>query len=203
VYPSDDPDRPRRVLLEVGGRPATPHERTEYARRHEEANTGRTDEDRRRQREKAAARVDDAFRVFRFELDGLETVGGRSTRVVKVIPRPGAPTRSDLGKWMKKFRGRAWVSEEAGELVRIEMVATDTILLGWGFVGRIGEGTRLSYVRQPVDGLGWLPAEARFELHGRTLLFRSFEVDTTTQWFDYRAQRDVATAESQKTPRDQ
>jgi hypothetical protein len=194
VHPSDDPDRPRRVLLEVAGRPATEGEKAEYARRYEAQRSAQTAAERKQARDKAQARVDDAFRVFRFEMGGTEMVDGRTTRVVKVVPRPGVPTHSDIGKWLKKFRGQAWVSEADGELVRIEMMATDTIFLGWGFVARIMEGTRLSYERKPVGRAGWFPAEARFELHGRTLMFRSFNVDTTTEWFDYRRQADVAAA---------
>jgi hypothetical protein len=200
VHPSDDPDRPRRVLLEVGGRPATDEEKAEYARRYEAQRSSRTPAERKEAGEKAEARVDDAFRVFRFEMGRTETTAGRTTRVVKVLPRPDARTYSDIGKWLKKFRGQAWVSEADGELVRIEMIATDTIFLGWGFVARIGEGTRLSYVRKPVGSAGWFPAEARFELHGRTLMFRSFSVDTTTEWFDYRRQADVAAARPQPLP---
>jgi hypothetical protein len=105
---------------------------------------------------------------------------------VHLIPRPDADIRSDVGKWLKKFRGIAWVDENAGQLIKLEMSATDTISIGWGFVGRIAEGTTVTYVRRPVSEGVWFPARARFDARGRTLLFRSFEVESTTEWFDYR-----------------
>jgi hypothetical protein len=196
VYPTGDPDRPRRVLVSVGGRPATEEEREAFARRH--ARDAPAEEARRAEetRRRAQERFDDAFRVYRFELQGSDTVDGIAARVVAVTPRPGAQTRSDLGKWMKRFEGTAWVSETAAELLRLEMVATGTISLGWGFIGRIAEGTRITYARRPVGDGVWLPALARFEARGRTLLFRSFEVDTRTEWFDYRPYVPAGAAES-------
>ena len=118
------------------------------------------------------------------------------TRVIAVVPRPEAQTRSDMGGWMKKFRGRAWVREDVAELVRLEMTAIDSISLGWGVIGRISEGTKITYVRRPIPDGVWLPARARFEARGRTLLFRSFDVDVTTEWFDFRKPQGDRTSES-------
>jgi hypothetical protein len=86
---------------------------------------------------------------------------------------------------MKKFEGVACVTEDSAELVQLEMTATDTISMAWGLVGRLSKGSRVTYERRPVQGL-WLPARARIEARGRTLLFRSFDVDSLTEWFDYR-----------------
>jgi hypothetical protein len=188
VYPSADPDRPRRVLLTVGGRPAdgsadrAPDQRgpeTERQRRDRE----REDAERRR---RAAERLDDAFRVFRFSLRETAVVNGTRTLVVDVIPRPEVKTRSDVGKWMKRFRGTAWIDEQGAQLMRLEMVATDAISIGWGVIGRMAEGTTVMYERRPVgDGL-WFPAAARITARGRTLLFRTFDIDSYTEWYDYR-----------------
>ena len=58
--------------------------------------------------------------------------------------------------------------------------------LGWGVVGRIAEGTTVTFTRRPTDDGKWFPARARIEARGRTLLFRSFDLDTTTEWYGYR-----------------
>jgi hypothetical protein len=192
VYPANDPDRPRRVLISVDGRPATPAERAEYARRHARPANPTPEERRERAereaegRRRAQQRLDDAFRVYRFELKGTELVDGVLARVVGVTPQPTVPTHSDFGKWFKKFRGTAWVDEQSAQLIRLEMTALDTISIGWGVVGRIAAGTTITYARREIaDGM-WFPARARFDGRGKTLLFRSFDVDTTTEWFDYR-----------------
>lgn len=193
VYPSSDPDVPRRVLVAVNGRPLTPEEQAAWLASHggdgrEEGPRARQDRLRREAeaRRKAQERFEDAFRVFRFELGGQEMLDGRLARLVLVRPRPEARTVSDAGRWMKKFEGRAWVSEAEAELLRLELVAVDTIWIGLGIVGRVHQGTRLTYIRRPAAGGVWFPAHARIQARGRTLLFRSFEVDSATEWFDYR-----------------
>jgi len=188
VYPSADPDRPRRVLVAVNGRPPTQAERERYLEGRPSASADRQERARREteQRRRAQDRLDDAFRVFLFVPAGQEMVEGRLTRVVRVVPRPGVETRSDVGKWLKRFTGRVWVDTAEKELVKVEMVATDSISLGWGVVGRISEGTRITYLRRPSNGGLWFPATVRYEARGRTLVFRSFELDSTTEWFDYR-----------------
>lgn len=194
VYPSSDPDVPRRVLVAVNGRPLTPAERAAWLASRGSGgpdDEGPRDRQQRLRREaearrKAEQRFEDAFRVFRFELDGQETVDGRLARVVLVRPQRDARTVSDAGRWMKKFEGRAWVSEADAELLRLELVAVDTIWIGLGIVGRVHEGTRITYTRRPDPTGVWFPARARIEARGRTLLFRSFNVDSVTEWFDYR-----------------
>lgn len=187
VYPSADPDRPRRVLVAVNGRPPTEAERAEYLKDRPPAADRREQERREAEmRRRAQERLDDAFRVFLFVAEGEDMVEGRLTRVVRVVPRPGVDTRSDVGKWLRRFAGHVWVDTNEKELVKVEMTATDSISLGWGVVGRISEGTKITYLRRPIAGGTWFPATVRYEARGRTLVFRSFELDLTTEWFDYR-----------------
>jgi hypothetical protein len=193
VHPSSDPDRPRRVLLTVGGRPASDDEREE-ARRREESAHERLERERRdaERRKRAAERLDDAFRVYAFTPGDVEVIDGIAARVVEVVPRADVETTSDVGKWMKKFRGQAWIDEATAQLLRIEMVATDSISIGWGVIGRIAEGTSVRYERRPIANGLWFPVTARFTARGRTLLFRAFDIDSRTEWYDYRPATDAA-----------
>lgn len=192
ILPSADVDRPRRVLIAVDGRPATDDERREYAKRHPNpADETPAQRQQRMQREaelrrRAELRFEDAFRIFAFEAAGTDIVEGVSLKQVRITPRQQVEPRSDMGRWMKRFTGVAWVDERDAQLVRLRLVATDSISLGWGVVGRIAEGTTITYTRKPVAGGQWFPATLRFEARGRTLLFRAFDVDSTTEWFDYR-----------------
>lgn len=207
ILPSADVDRPYRVLVAVDGRPATAEERREYARRHPNpANDTPAQRRARAEREaearrKAEQRFQDAFRIYAFESAGTEVVDGVSLRQVRITPRPAVEPQSDMGKHMKKFTGLAWVDEQGAELVRLRLVATDTISIGWGMVGRVAEGTTITYTRKPAAGDQWFPASLRFEARGRTLLFRSFDIDTTTEWFDYRPWRpSPAAADTESRP---
>lgn len=192
VFPSADPDRPNRVLVAIDGRPPTEEEGRAFTRRRGRNGRGSAEDPAEREhrnaerRRRAQDRLNDAFRVFRLEPAGEALLDGVRTRIVRITPRPETPTRSDVGRWLKKFVGTAWVHAEDAELVRLELTATDTISLGWGVIGRVAAGTRVTYERRRTHDGVWFPASARFDARGRTLMFRPFAVESVTEWFDYR-----------------
>ena len=83
---------------------------------------------------------------------------------------------------MKKFSGRIWIAEADRQIVKIDMVANDDISIGLGLVGRVHQGSRLVFSRRKVNGETWLPAEARIDASGRTLLFRVFQIHMRTEY---------------------
>ena len=44
-------------------------------------------------------------------------------------------------------------------------------------IARLNEGTRVSLVREPVEGGIWLPTSIRFNGQGRAVLFRKLDID--------------------------
>jgi hypothetical protein len=132
------------------------------------------------------AQVEDAVRVYRFENAGYEVIDGERLRVVTVEPRPDVHTESSLGKQMKNGRGRAWVLESEGQLVRIEMQLVDTVRLGLGVIGHVDAGSRMMYRRARLADGTWVPVEARFVGTGTTLIFRPFSIETWAKYTDYR-----------------
>jgi hypothetical protein len=136
--------------------------------------------------QEARERLDDALRVFAFEREGSESVDGRSLLVVSVTPRPDVRTRTRAGKQMKKLRGRAWIDEAVGQLVRIEMEVVEEIGLGFGIIGHVDAGSRMVYRRAPQADGTWAPVEARFAGSGATLVFRRFALETWAKYTDYR-----------------
>ena len=146
---------------------------------------GRRGRDPARQ-ERDRKRLEDVERVFRLETAGHEMVDGKSLLVVTLTPLPDAPTRSDVGRPLKKMTGTAWVDEDQAQLVKIEMTIMETISIGLGVIGRIHEGSRAMYRRAPVADGVWLPVEARFDGTGKTLVFRSFSIQTYARYSDFR-----------------
>ncbi len=209
VYPSTQPGRTYKRLIAVNGKPLEP---AELARRDAEHRQNvieqaeqmknespaerrerlKKEADERRERD---ALIADAFLVFEPTIVGRETMDGRPVIVADLAPRPHARPRTREGGWMKNFRGRVWVAEEAGQIAKIDMVASDDITVGWGIVGRVHKGSRLVFARRLVNGEAWLPAESHIVASGRTLLFRPFDVELHTRYRDYRKWK-VGTSES-------
>jgi hypothetical protein len=200
VYPSTEPGETYRRLIAVNGTPLPPDEleRRDAARRKLLSDRllireRETPAERAKREAKAAAErqrreelVDDVFRVFAVELVGRDTIEGHGAIVAALTPRPGVRTRSRAGRYFPRFRGRAWVSERDHQVMKVELEAIDDILVGWGIMGRIHDGSRLLFERRKVNDEVWLPARSVIEMGGRSLLFRRFQVSATTEFSDYR-----------------
>lgn len=199
VYPSPVPGRTYKRLIEVDGRPLDP---AELARRDAERQQSLREAEERRRTESAADRqarlerdarerrerdavLDDALSVFEVTFTRREMSGNGSMLVGRVTPRPGARVTTREGRWLKAFAGDVWISEADHQIVRLDMRAQHDVSIGWGIVGRVHRGSRFVFVRRNVLG-AWLPAEVTFEATGRTLLFRKFQINTTTTFSDYR-----------------
>jgi hypothetical protein len=184
-----------RRLIAVEGKPLDPAELArgdaEYQRQHrrraerEQSETSRQraarlkkDADELRERDEI---LDDAERVFAFSFVSRETVDGQPVVVVGLTPRPNARVTTSDGQRMKQFAGRLWVSEADDRIARVQLHATDSVSVGWGVVARVEPGSGFDFVRKKVAGV-WVASELTIEASGRTLLFRRFQIKTTTSY---------------------
>lgn len=205
VYPSLEPGNTYKRLVAVDGKPLSRAELAEADRKHRE--------DLRKEREKRAretpaqrrtreaeeagkrrereAVIDEIFDAYDIRIAGRDTIRGHGTFVAHLEPRPSHRPRSDEGELMKKLRVKAWVSDSDYELVRVEAEVIDDITVGWGIIGRLHQGARGVYERRKVNGEIWLPALEVIQATGRALLFRTFDVHTVTEWYDYKRVADA------------
>jgi hypothetical protein len=199
VYPSPVPGRTYKRLIAVDGKPLDP---AELARRDAERAKSLREEEEKRRNESAAERaerleelaeerrereavLDDALSVFDVTFSRREIVDGQALLIGRAVPRPDAHVSTREGRWMKRFVGEVWISESDQQIARLDMRAIDDVSIGWGIVGRVHGGSRFVFARRKV-GDAWLPSEVTFQATGRTLLFRTFEVNTTTTFSNYR-----------------
>lgn len=211
VYPSQVPGETYKRLISVDGKPLPA---AELARRDEAHRQGvlsrlaqleaeTPDQKRKRLAKLAKERreedlvIDDVFAVYDIKVLRREMVDGRPTIVTSLTPRPGVKTRSDAGGYLKKLRGFAWVDEADRQVARIEMEAISDVTMGLGLLARLHKGSTLLFRRTRVNGEIWLPAEARFRIAGRTVIFRKFALESTTQYSAYR-KFEVTTTETVK-----
>jgi hypothetical protein len=201
VFPAADTRRTYKRLIAIGDRHLTS---AELAGRDAEHRRDVEEDERRMRREspsqqaKRSERIDrerrdmlevlqDALRVFTITPIARESMHGQSVIQVTMTPRDHVRVATREGSWMKQFAGRAWFVEQDGQLARLDMEARDDVSIGWGVVGRLHQGSRLIVERAPVGKL-WLPARLRFSATGRTMLFRTFEVNALTEYSEYQAQ---------------
>lgn len=197
VYPSPQPGRTYRKLVERDGKRLTPEELAKEDEKQEAKEARKTsklygeDASKRASAEserklKETRTIEEIFRIFDFQIAGREEIDGRSAIVLSFEPRADAETSTRGARIMKKFAGRAWVDEEDRQLVRVEAQLTDDLSFGFGLLAKLRKGARALIQRRKVNGEIWLPAEARFVGHARVFLVRGLHIDTLSEYSDYR-----------------
>ena len=208
VYPSEVPGETYKRLVSVDGAPLPAAELARRDAAHRTAVLDKleqlrveTPEQRRKRTDKLARErreqqevVDDVFAVYEIAVVRREMLDGRPTIVTSLTPRKNARTKSDAGKYLRRVRGHAWIDEADTQVVRVEVEAVEDITFGLGLLGRMHKGSTIAFRRTLVNGEIWLPAEARYRLVGKTLVFRKFDLESTTRFSDYR-KFSVSTAE--------
>jgi hypothetical protein len=149
-------------------------------------------EERREEREQ----FEEAMRVFDVRLVGHDTLDGRRMLLATLTPREGVQTRTRAGNYLRRFNGQAWITADDHQLVRIDLVAQETINIGWGLIGRIHEGSRATFRRTLVDQEIWLPERAHLQVSGRAMLVKPVRIDATVEFSDYRRVTAETRAES-------
>jgi hypothetical protein len=200
VYPSEVPGETYKRLISVNGVPLAAAELERRDAAHRKRVLDQMEQIRVEtpaQRDKRLAKrarelreeqdvIDDVFAVYQIALVGREVRDGQSTLVATLTPRKNARTKSDAGKFLKKVRGRAWISESDRQVIRTELEAVEDVTFGLGLLARMHKGSTIMFRRTRVNGEIWLPAEAQYKVVGKTLVFRKFGLESTTVFSDYR-----------------
>ena len=139
-----------------------------------------------RQRRQSASSMDDVVSTLNFVMDRRETRDGRDLIVVMFAAKPDARPETREGRLAKIFTGSIFVDETAREVGRVEGTAIDSMSYGLGMIARLNEGTRVTLVREPVEGGIWLPTSIRLAGEGRAIVFRKLNVDFAIDWYDYK-----------------
>jgi hypothetical protein len=199
VYPSVERGNTYKRLIAIDGVPLPPEELARRDRIHREdvlreaaKRERETPQERQKRLQKEAKEqaewnrtLDEVFEVYEIRLVGRDTIDGAVTVVATLDPKPGYRPRTDAGKWMKKVRAQAWISEADYQVVKVVAEVIDDVTYGWGVVGRLHNGTVATFERTKVNGEVWLPARVEIKGTGRAL-FRRFTLSSLTTYSDYR-----------------
>jgi len=189
VYPSAEPGHTYRKLVERDGKvlPVDDLAREDRKQAEKEARAAaRSPEVQAERRRKEAEAVDEIFRLYDIRIVGREMLDGRSAILATFTSRPGLETSTRPGKILKKFSGKAWIDEADRQLVRVEAELTDDLSFGFGILAKLRKGARAEMQRRKVNDEIWLPSEVHFIGHARLFLVKGLNVDTLSQYSDYK-----------------
>ena len=181
-------------LIAVGGRPLSSGEQADEDRRVQQ-------EIQRRKRESPSARArrvakyererqqDHAMMLemgegFSFKLAGSEQVNGHDTWVLDATPKPGYQPKTRDTKVLTGMKGKLWVDKEQYHWVKVEAEVFKPVSF-YGFLAKVGPGTRFVLENEPVDGGVWLPKHFAVKVNSTTLGFINHDSDNDETYRDY------------------
>ncbi len=123
--------------------------------------------------------------AYNFRLVGAEQLGGRDTWVFDADPRPGFQPHHKGGKYLPKFRFRAWIDKTEMQWAKLDIQCIDTV--SWGlFIARIHKGSRIVIEQTQVNDEVWLPKHVGLKLDVRIALLKNFNVEEDVTDHDYK-----------------
>jgi len=123
--------------------------------------------------------------AYNFRLVGTEQLGGRNTWVLDADPRPGYQPHHKDGKYLPKFRFRAWIDKTETQWAKLDIQCIDTV--SWGlFIARIHKGSRIVIEQTRVNDEVWLPKHVALKLDARIALLKNFNVEEDLTYNDYK-----------------
>jgi hypothetical protein len=183
-------------LIAVGGRPLSPGEQAEEDRKIQQ-------EIQKRKREAPSARArrvakyererlqDHAMMLemgegFSFRLAGSEKVDGHDTWVLEATPKPGYQPKTRDTKVLTGMRGKLWVDKEQYHWVKVEAEVFKPVSF-YGFLAKVGPGTRFVLENEPVDGKVWLPKHFAVKVNSTALGFINHDSNNDETYRDYQS----------------
>lgn len=182
-------------LIEMGGHPLSKSEqqaedrklRAEISRRQHESTRDRAKRIAKYQRERAQdhAMMREMVRAFNFQLVGEPVLNGHATYQFQATPKPGYVPKTRETKVLPGMRGTLWVDKETCQWVKVEAEVIRPVSF-YGFVAKVGPGTRFELEQEPVAGNVWLPKH--FSVRVNASVFGVFSENSTDDetYRDYR-----------------
>ncbi len=130
-----------------------------------------------------------------FRKVGEESIGGRPALVLEFSPRPGFKPKDLRARIATKLRGKVWIDQADTEFVRADAEVFDSVSVGWGLVGKIEKGARLTLERHKTSDGTWVPDSQMTRFIAR-LLVKTLGQEQTVRYAEYRRKPGATVAEA-------
>jgi len=174
-------------MLERNGTPITAEQRREG----EAALRKRRTEDKPKQAPPAGRSTEDAWieefpDALDYTLAGEESVNGRKAWILNCNPRPGYKPKNMRAKVFEKMRGKVWIDQTEGDMVRVEAEMFDSVSVGLGLLGKIDKGTRFELRKVRLNDGVWVPEKTHVRFAVRIMLVKYMYNEIINETSDYR-----------------
>jgi hypothetical protein len=130
--------------------------------------------------------LDDLFGLYDIRIVGREPIGDDPTLLVTFKPRPNYKPQTRQGGIMKHVAGRAWVSEDDHQLVRLDAEVFETVSIGFGILAKLEKGTHILSERRKFNDEVWLPARTELSFSARLFMLKGFNIQQIVEYSDHK-----------------
>jgi hypothetical protein len=139
----------------------------------------------------------DMVDAFDFQLTGEETVNGHDCWVLEAQPKRGYQPTDRETKVLAGMRGRLWIDKNQYQWARVKAEVFKPVSF-YGFIAKVGPGTRILLEQDPVADNLWLPKHFRMQVKASALgFFDESSIDDET----YRAYKPLPKVSAGLAPR--
>jgi hypothetical protein len=185
---------PYRELIAVNGDPLPPVQRQKEARKLQDEiarrknETPQEREDRiakyKRNRDQEHTMLNQMVKAFDYKLAGEGTLDGHAVYILQATPRPSYQPPNTKAKVLTGMRGKLWLDKATAHWVKVEAEVVTPVEF-YGFLAKVGPGTRFELEKAPVAGNVWMPAHFAMNVNAKILGLFSHNQSEQDRFFNY------------------
>ena len=186
---------PYRRLIAADDKPLSPGEQAEEDRKMRNEIEKREKENNHEEKKRMAKymrerkRENDMIRemvnAFEFRLAGEETIHGHDCWVLDTSPKPGYEPKDREDRVLLGMQGRLWIDKEQYQWVKARAEVVKPVSF-YGFLAKVGPGTRFLLEREPVSSNLWLPKHFSMQVNASAFGFLNEDSTDDETYGDYK-----------------
>jgi hypothetical protein len=126
------------------------------------------------------------LRACQFVNPRRERFRGADVLVFDFEPNPEFKAHTLIEKIIQKLGGVIWIDEKALDVARLDAFFVGDAKIAGGLLADVEKGTRIILEQEYVNGEVWLPTYESAHVDLKLLLVKSFHIDGTTRYSDYK-----------------
>lgn len=130
--------------------------------------------------------IETFLRACQFVNPRRERFRGQDVLVFDFEPNPDFKPHKLAEKVVHQLAGVVWIDEKALDVARLEAYFVGDFRFGGGLIANLQKGTSFVFEQAFINNEVWLPTYMEAHLGARVLLLKSFKVNATTRYFDYK-----------------
>jgi hypothetical protein len=130
--------------------------------------------------------IDTFLRVAQFVNPRRERYQGQDVLAFDFEPNPEYKAHGLVEKIVQKLGGVIWIDERAHDVVRLDAFFVSDMKIAGGLVADLEKDSRVIIMNTYVNNEVWLPEYEEVNVGLRLLLVKTFRIEESTKYFDYR-----------------